>query len=724
GAIKTVDIARGSAVAMLIETTAGLMRDPDVRYDGRKIVFSMRKGIQDDYKIYEIGADGSNLRQLTFAQGVTDIDPFYLPDGSIVFSSTREPKYCMCNVHIMANLFRMDADGANIHQLGKNTLFEGHGATMPDGRIVYDRWEYIDRNFGDAQSLWTCNPDGTNHVVYWGNNTASPGGVIEPRPIPGTLKMLCVLGSCHDRPWGALAILDRERGMDGREPVVMTWPPDAVNLVTTKGDGQWDVFKQVKLKYEDPYPLNDKYFLCSRMTGRGEEMAIYLVDVFGNEVLAHEEAPGCYDPMPLAPRSRPPVIPDRREYDGADGRFYVMDVYRGTHIQGVKQGAAKWLRVIESPEKRFWTEPAWGGQGVHRPAMNWHDFSNKRILGTVPVETDGSAYFAVPSGKFVYFQLLDANGMMIQSMRSGTMVQPGESQGCIGCHDERRTAPPLPIAMSDASDPSDRSEKANPIPLALKRPASAMKGWHGAPREFSYLTEVQPVFDKYCLSCHDFGKEGGKKLILAGDRDLTFNASYEELWRKKTIAAIGAGPAQIQPAYSWGSHPSLLIKKLREGHKGVKLDPESFDRLVTWIDVNAPYYPRYDTAYPNNLAGRAPLESSQIQRLTELTGIPFAKQATHNSNPGPQISFDRPSLSPCLSKFESKSDPKYLEALAIIQSGGKALADRPRGERTAQEDFQACEVDQRRQHKYDDRQRAELRNLEAIRQGRKVFDEK
>ena len=204
----------------ILSTESGIIRDPEVSFDGTRILFSYRKNAGDDYHIYEINADGSNLKQLTFASGVSDIDPLYLPNNQIIFSSTREPKYCMCNRHIMANLYRMNPDGSNIVQLGKSTLFEGHSALMNDGRVIYDRWEYIDRNFGDAQGLWTMNPDGTKHAIYYGNNTASPGGIIDPRPIPDSKLILCIFGSCHDRPWGALTLLDRSKGVDGKESVI------------------------------------------------------------------------------------------------------------------------------------------------------------------------------------------------------------------------------------------------------------------------------------------------------------------------------------------------------------------------------------------------------------------------------------------------------------------------------------------------------------------------
>ena len=699
-ALKTVNLATGE-VKTLLESPQGIIRDPDVSFDGKKILFSMRKDAGDAYHIYELNADGSELKQLTRAQGITDIDPIYLPDGGILFSATREPKYCMCNRHIMANLYRMEGDGANIHQIGKSTLFEGHAALMPDGRVLYDRWEYVDRNFGDAQGLWTVYPDGSGHAVYWGNNTNSPGAVLEGKPIPGTEEVICNFSSCHDRPWGAIAIIDRRLGLDGKNPVIRTWPKSAIDLV---GQGDFDTFKQVEPKYEDPFPLSDRYFLCARATGRGEEMAICLLDREGDATVIHEEAPGCFDPMPLAPRPRPPVLPERRDFETGEGTFYVADVYVGTHMQGVERGAVKSLRVVESPEKRFWTQPSWNGQGQEAPAMNWNDFSNKRVLGTVPVEADGSAYFKVPAGKFVYFQLLDANGMMVQSMRSGTIIQPGERQGCTGCHEERRSAPPAGTAT----------------PAALVRPPSTLEGWYGPARTFNFRTEVQPVFDKHCVRCHDFGQPAGDKLNLSGDRSMTFNVAYAALWRRGWLSAVGAGPAETKPAYSWGSNASSFVAVIKNGHKDVQLDPESFDRIVTWIDLNAPYYPEYASAFPGNLSGRCPLNPDQVARLGKITGIDFNALADCAANTGAQVDFDRPELSPCLDVLRERSSKHYDEALEIIRAGQAVLAQHPDVDSTG---FALEGMDAAREQRYEARQQCEQRNCETIRAGGKVYDE-
>ena len=733
GALKAIDLRTGETRTLVDPGPEGAVRDPEVHASGTRIVFSMRRARNENYHIYEVNADGSGLRQLTSEPDVTDIDPLYLPDGAIVFSSTREPKYCMCNMHIMANLYRMEGDGANIHQIGKSTLFEGHSALLPDGRILYYRWEYVDRNYGDAQGLWTVNPDGTNHALYWGNNTASPGAVFDARPIPGRQQVVCIFGSCHDRPWGAMAIVDRRLGTEAtsaaRDPVIRTWPATARNQV---GVGNWDAFLRVSPRYEDPYPLADAstgqgagtYFLVSRATGRGAldargagvmQMGIYLVDVFGNEILLHVEDPGCFDPMPLGPAPCPPAIPTRRTFGSDAGRLYVEDVYSGTHMAGVARGEVTHLRVVESREKRFWTQPLWRtgmapGSSLNRPAVGWVGFECKRILGTVPVESDGSAYLDVPPDTFVYFQLLDGNGMMVASMRSGTMVQPGETTGCVGCHEPRLAAPP--------------PRRQGTGPLAAQRPSSPLRGWHGHSEPFSYARDVQPVFDRHCVRCHDFGKPAGKKLVLAGDKTLFFSASYHSLyqgWRteKALIDPLGAGPAEVLPAYSWGSHRSRLIKVLRAGHQEVKLTKDELDRVVSWIDISGPYYPDYGCAYPDNLVGRSPLDNAQAARLGKLTGVNFAGLASYSENRGAQVSFDRPELSPCLARLGDTTSPEYREALSIIRAGQAALAQRPRNDMPG---FRYCPEHERRQKRYDRLRADEGRRRLAIASGRRLHD--
>lgn len=705
----------------LLELPDGIVRDPSLSFDAKKAIFSFRKSREDDYHIAEITLDYDRptivikadttreelekidgFKQLTFVKGASDIDPIYLPTGEIIFSSTREPKYCMCNRHIMCNLHKMNGDGSNVEQIGKSTLFEGHAALLSDGRVIYDRWEYVDRNFGDAQGVWVANPDGSKHEIYWGNNTASPGGVIDARPLPDDdSTFVCVLGSCHDRPWGAVALIDRRLGVDGRKPVLKTWPPETIDWVSAEPGSdpfrevqRYDTFSRSPRKYEDPFPLEDGFVLASGQTGNGEEMGIFVLDPDGGSTLVHLDAPGCYDPQPILPTDEPSSIADRIVPDDPNGYFHVSNVYEGFGMEKVAKGAVKYLRVVESPEKRFWTHTDWQGAGTQAPGMAWNDFNNKRILGTVPVAEDGSVSFAVPAEKFVYFQLLDENQMLIQSMRSGIMARPGETNACVGCHESRIDAPTSGtlLGSADAGEP----QKLQP--------------WFGEPRLFSYYEEVQPVFNKYCVACHDYDKPAGEKLVLAGDRNPAFNASYWQLRTKGFVRAPGAGPHNTFEPYFWGSSQSKLAKIFLEGHPKPEIDakrkelgvyvdkttdPEAFLRVVTWIDINAPYYPTFGSAYRDNPYGRSPLTFAETRRLEELTGLKGLKLSE-------AVLFDRPEVSPCLNRWgiDGATTADYKEALELIKTGQARLAKQGRGEESTFEPVAEVEIDQQNRYDY------------------------
>lgn len=728
GAMKLLHLP-GREVETLLETPQGIIRDPEVHFDGQRVLFSMRRDIKDDYHLYEIDLTPLAIAQRTFGSRVSDIQPIYLPDDSIVFSSTRDPKYIPCQRHLMANLFRLEADGASIRQLGFNTQFEGRASLMPDGRILYTRWEYVDKHFSSAYGLWTVNPDGTNHALYYGNYAWQPGAIVDGRVIPGAGQFVAVFTSVHDLGWGAMVIADRSQGLDGTAPIRRSWPADLGGFMSQwdteeRIGNRYDSFMGVRVKYEDPYPLSEKHFLCVRQLGREKQTGIFLVDTFGNEVLLHEEAPGCFDPMPLGPRPRPPLRPSQVDTSRDEGSFYVQNVYLGDYMDHVEPGSVKYLRVVEAPAKRAWVPrgmgdwAAHGSSDSHHPvAVNWHHYNNKRVLGTVPVEADGSAYFTAPAGRFVYFQLLDERGRMIHSMRSGTMLQPGERQGCVGCHENR---------LESASGVRYAS-------IALRRAPSELDGWHGAARNFSYTADVQPVLEKHCVECHDYGREA-EEVNLCGDKGLIFSHSYVNLMRSSPsyyrraehegaeamplVSTVGAGPVKILPPYSWGSHRSGLVKLLDEGHYDVKLDAESLDRIVTWIDLNAPYYPSHQSYYWQNTAGRSPLDHQQLMELGKLVrespgGAQYGwnkvneylcnqlgrLMATH----GPVANFTRPEHSLCLEGFRDANDPRHARALELIRQGQRNLQEHLRCDMPG---FLPCEAHQEQLKRLAERRRA------------------
>lgn len=406
--------------------------------------------------------------------------------------------------------------------------------------------------------------------------------------------------------------------------------------------------------------------------------------------------------MPITARQKPPVLPQKRDFSNSPGTFVIQNVYEGTHMQGIEKGEVAYLRVIESPEKRTWTADAWDGQGAQAPAANWSSFETKRILGEVPVEEDGSCYVEIPSNTFVFFQLLDKDKKMIQSMRSGTMLMPNERASCIGCHENRLSVPVVQNRL-----------------MALGKKPSTLVGWKGGIRDFSYTKEVQPILDAKCVKCHDFGKKAGGKLNLAGDRNPYFNASYIDMHVRKTVSLIGGGPAEIQQPKTWGSHASILTKYIdMEDHNGVTLSQDEKETLYAWMDMNGVYYPFYESAYPNNPAGRSPLTREELLQLDTLTGVNVLKLKSQNRKLGAQIAFERPELSPCLASLEKNSE-NYEKALAIIKTGQQRLEEIPRAD---MEGFVPCEVDRRANAKYNALQECEIIRRKAISEGEKVYD--
>lgn len=659
-ALRIFDFDKGTTFTVL-ESETGIIRDPELSYDASKIVFSMRKDRDDDYHIYEIGTDGNNLRQITFGQRISDIDPVYLPTGDIIFSGSRQPKYCMCNRNIMCNLYRVHPDGTGMIQLGVNTLMDGHAFVMENGLVLYDRWEYVDRNFGDAQGLWLVNPDGTKHTVYYGNNTGSPGAIIDARQIPGTDLVVCIFSSCHDLPWGSVAILDRKKGVDGEDPVKWIYPAESRKLI---GLNDFDSFKWTDVKFEDPMALDQDNILVSKTITYTKnptvsQSGIFLISTDGTDELIVKGEKSLFDPQIVETRKRPAVIPDMRDDTKTTGIFYVQNVYEGTHMKGVSPGSVKYLRVIETPAKRTWTYQPWIGQGEQAPGVNWHSFEVKKILGEVEVDEKGSACFEAPANSFVYFQLLDKDKKMIQSMRSGTMLMPGEVNGCIGCHEDRLSAPL-----------NTGKIKAKPAKLTP---------WMGKePKNFSYMEEVQPILDSKCIRCHDFRPDRRERIVLAGDRNMFFNASYINLYVTGQLKLVGGGPSAIQNAYSWGTHASKLTHIIDTIHHDCELTKQEREVFYTWMDLNGVYYPTYETSF-DNLAGRSPLTFPETDSLSSLTRIDFRALNTHGRKMVAQVSFDRPEKSPCLDSVRDDS-VKFGLALEIIKTGQKRLNETPRGD--------------------------------------------
>jgi hypothetical protein len=537
----------------LLDDREGTVRDPQVHYDGRKIIFSYRRAGSENFHLYEINSDGSGLRQLTDGR-YDDIEPTYLPDGDIVFCSSRCKRWVNCWLTHVAVLYRCDADGRNIHPISSNSEHENTPWPLPDGRLLYQRWEYVDRSQVHYHHLWTTNPDGTGQMVYYGN--FHPGTVmIDAKPIPGTEKVVAVFSPGHGRKEhdGQITIVTPKAGPDE--------PASARSVGQTKN-------------YRDPYPFSEDCFLVVQgarllvMNGRGQTAEVYRVPPE-----LSREGVQCHEPRPLRPRRRERIIPPRVDLEQTTGRLVLADVYNGRRMDGVKRGEIKKLLVLETlPMPIHYT-------GGMEPISLGGTFTLERILGTVPVEPDGSACMEVPALRSLFFVALDEDNNSVKRMQSFLTVMPGETTSCVGCH-EQRTRTPV---------------NANRNALqALRRAPSTVRPIAGIPDVFDFPRDIQPILDKHCLDCHDCEatERGGPRaggVILSGDRGPVFSHSYFTLTVRRQFADGRNLPQSNLAPRSIGTSASPLMKKFGGGHYAVEATPHELDMIRYWIESGAPY---------------------------------------------------------------------------------------------------------------------------------------
>ena len=570
--------------------STGSVLEPRLSYDGKRVVFSYvechEQGIPrtvneegEDvgyFHLYEVNIDGTGLRQLTRGP-YEDLMPTYLPDGRILFCSTRRKSYSRCFGGQFSprwdsyTLHRIDADGGNLQILSWNDVNEWFPAVAHSGDVLFSRWDYIDRDAVTHQNLWGMHPDGTNPIAVWGNATRSPHCAFQIQPIPDSHKLVFTASAHHSITAGSIVVLDPNLAADGHKGITRITPEVPFPEAESRNLSEY---------YCAPWPLSEKYFLAaySPLPLRFEPLAnpanalgLYLIDAFGNrELLYRDPEIGSTNPCPLMPRTRPPAIASRLpKSPPADGQMTLSDVYAG--LGDVPRGSIKQLRIIQVFPK---TTPL-----ANNPRIGVAGEENARaILGTVPVEQDGSANFLLPAGKPVLFQALDKDGFAYQTMRSTTYVQPGERVSCIGCHQRRTTTP--------------RSGEA----MALHRGPSKIDPGTLGGRPFSFVQMVQPVLDRHCVKCHN-GDKPSEEIDLTATPSKGFTQSYWSLTKDARLVPRFPARNQIQttpPGGKYGALGSELIQILRDGHYEAALSDEELRTLAAWIDCNAVFYGSYD----------------------------------------------------------------------------------------------------------------------------------
>ena len=656
---------------------------PPAGWLDRRSSFELRR-TEEPTHLFEIGVDGTGLQQLTDGQW-SDLDPTYLPNGDIAFVSERCAYSVQCNEYdkdeTTCNLYVMGPDGSNIRQMSVSKDGDYLPHTLDDGTIAYTRWEYQERKWAKIQSIWTIRPDGTGADALFKQHLNDPWALEDVRSIPGSTKLVAIATGHHSLAAGPVVIIDPRGGPNNPAGIRIVTPgvlpPEGGMSGTPVEEG--GVLGSGGF-YMTPWALSEKSFLVSYSGNQTDPTgyAIYLIDVYGTKELIYRDPNiSCFVPIPLRPRPRPPILPDATDPSEPYAVCTLQNV--GYGVQGVPREAIRYVRISKRDQWPYDNE--YGGQRYERDAkavmINW---SPARVIGTVPVEADGSACFRVPAETPVYFQLLDENHMELRRMRSFISFQPGEVRGCVGCHETRAEAP-----------------RADRFPLALLRQPRIPTPPPWGDRAISFLRDVQPVFDKHCVRCHGGLKPEGE-LDFSGGLTARYNRAYDTILAHNLVARSNVGDdAKITPPLAFGSHKSKLIEVLRDREHGdeVKLSRNEWLRLVTWIDANAPYH----DGFINKRLDPMPYDLPADRELTDRIAAVHAKRCNSCHQPAEVTRADwidirRPRRSlfltaPLANKaagtarcgkivYTDRSDPDYQAVLQMVQAAAQKAWEQPR----------------------------------------------
>ncbi len=661
GNLCVLDLKTGAVTELVPELKDGVFGRFDMHFDANRIVFAWKCDAQQGYRLYEIEIDPvsgerrGELKQLTFPQeneewlvkmyrarphyhhGTDDMDPCYLPDGDICFISTRCQYGILCDGpddFTTTVLYRLNPKSGKMTMLSNSSVSEASPAMLPDGRILYTRWEYFDKGAVSVKCLWAMKPDGFGSVEVYGNDISLPPTFLYGRPIPGKRNEYVMLGTphCPQNGMGTVIRIDMSKDIRTRDP--MTYMTPYVDIQAEPGfsfmseEGEWVRDRSgTGPLFKDPYPLSGKLFLVSYKPEGPRWLdetayALALLDENGavGEIF-RDDGISCWHPFPLKPRPTPPVLETPADPKLAAknlARCVVTDIYHG--MENTERGTIKYIRVLEQIPRPWATRRRWDGDvyDQQHAAITKDTHLGLRVQhGVVPVEADGSAQFLVPAKANISFQALDENFMSVQTERTFVNYMPGETRSCVGCHET----------------PNEAVPQRSTLPLiALTRPPSIpgpQPGETRGKRPLDFHLDVQPVLDKHCVKCHG-GDEPKAGLNLTGEPTAMFSVAYEQLIPERrrgkgrardkyTLVGptIGenhpkTGNVHYLPARSLGSHSSILVAMLASGkvklsdpedrkiaarlaktHAELELSPQELLKITNWIDTNCQYYGMY-----------------------------------------------------------------------------------------------------------------------------------
>ena len=567
--------------------------DLKLHWDGDRAMFTQTMS-DNRWNVFEVKLNNGDCKKLIDnpEPDLEFYDGTYLPDGRIIANSNigYQGVSCVNGSDPVGNMVLYTPQSKNLRRLTFDQDANWNPVIMNNGRVMYTRWEYTDLTHYYTRIVMNMNPDGTEQKALYGSGSMFPNSTFDVQPLPGYASAFVGIISGHHgvARSGRLILFDPAKARKGAAGMLQEIPhrnrPIVEEVKDRLVDGVWPQFIK-------PSPLNDTYFLVAAKLDKNDLWGIYLVDKFDNVTCLHKmEGEGYISPIAVRKTVTPPAIPDRVKLDDKQATVFIQDIYEGEGLKGIPRGTVKSLRLHAYEYAYVQT------QSDH----NWHGIQSgwdiKRMLGTVPVEEDGSVIFKIPANTPVSIQPLDKDGVAVQWMRSWLTGQPGEIVSCVGCHEDQNqiVIPKRVIA----------SQKA---PHALTPP-------EGGTRSFTFDLEVQPILDRACIACHN--GEGKAFDLRGGKKDgKGYGTSYLNL-HPYVHRQGGEGDMVVLYPYEYHPNTSELVRLLKKGHYNVQLTDAEWRKIYNWIDYNAP-----DKGYFNaNVLKSFPYQGyDQIERRKQLT---------------------------------------------------------------------------------------------------------
>ena len=567
--------------------------DLKLHWDGDRAMFTQTMS-DNRWNVFEVKLNNADCKKLIDnpEPDLEFYDGTYLPDGRIIANSNigYQGVPCVNGSDPVGNMVLYTPQSKNLRRLTFDQDANWNPVIMNNGRVMYTRWEYTDLTHYYTRIVMNMNPDGTEQKALYGSGSMFPNSTFDVQPLPGYASAFVGIISGHHgvARSGRLILFDPAKARKGVAGMLQEIPhrnrPIVEEVKDRLVDGVWPQFIK-------PSPLNDTYFLVAAKLDKNDLWGIYLVDKFDNVTCLHKmEGEGYISPIAVRKTVTPPAIPDRVKLDDKQATVFIQDIYEGEGLKGIPRGTVKSLRLHAYEYAYVQTQSD----------QNWHGIQSgwdiKRMLGTVPVEEDGSVIFKIPANTPVSIQPLDKDGVAVQWMRSWLTGQPGEIVSCVGCHEDQNqiVIPKRVIA----------SQKA---PHALTPP-------EGGTRSFTFDLEVQPILDRACIACHN--GEGKAFDLRGGKKDgRGYGTSYLNL-HPYVHRQGGEGDMVVLYPYEYHPNTSELVRLLKKGHYNVQLTDAEWRKIYNWIDYNAP-----DKGYFNaNVLKSFPYQGyDQIERRKQLT---------------------------------------------------------------------------------------------------------